>query len=196
MSHIREEKGIQIITTGRIRRIDKTTYNVASQPNSKVYKVEWSRNKWKCECPDYQQNNMKCKHIHAVTYFQTINSIKNGLQNHKKQDICPICKTRKDVIKRGMRNNQSGQVQLYYCKKCRKRFTGRPGFKKMKHNASIIAASLDLYYRGLSLRQITEHLEVTYNTNVSYGTIYNWIRKYVTLISEHMEKLTISASDR
>ena len=36
------------------------------------------------------------------------------------EKICPICQSEKDVIKRGKSYNQSGTVQRYYCKKCKK----------------------------------------------------------------------------
>ena len=197
MSHKREENGIQILAKGNIHCINKSKYDVTSQSNpKKTYKVEWSRNHWQCNCPDFQQKKKKCKHIHAVIYFQRIDNIRNGLHNTNNQDICPNCNTNKHVINRGKRNNQSGPVQLYYCKQCTKRFTGRPGFRRMKHNASIISASLDLYYRGLSLRQIVEHLEITYKEHVSHGTVYNWIRKYVNLISKYTTQLTVSSSGR
>jgi transposase-like protein len=139
---------------------------------------------------------MKCKHVYALIYYQTIDNIKNSLHVQKNQDICPICKTNNHVIKRGKRNNQSGPIQLYFCKKCKKRFSGRKGFHRMKYNASIICAALDLYYRGLSLRQIVEHLNISYKKNVSHGTIFNWIKKYVSLLSKNFDEQSVSFSSR
>lgn len=197
MSHKREELGIQILAKGDIKCINESSYVVSSQSNpNKTYKVEWSRNHWQCQCLDFQQRKKRCKHIYAVIYFHTIDNIRNGLHRQNDEGICPVCNTNKHAIKRGKRDNRSGKVQLYFCKKCNKRFTGRQGFQRMKHKASIISAALDLYYRGLSLRQIVEHLEMTYKERVSHGTVYNWLRKYVTVISKYINHLTVPASDR
>src|SRR5436309_12392529 len=49
---------------------------------------------------------------------------------------------------------------------------------------------LDLYFKGLSLRSIANHLSQNYSLHVSYLTIYRWIKKYVHLIvayAKHLE---------
>jgi transposase-like protein len=63
-------------------------------------------------------------------------------------------------------------------------------------SATNIIAALDLYYRGLSLRQIAQHLKSTYDIRVSHATVYNWIKKYVKLINEHVRAIQINASER
>ena len=195
MNHKREESGLQILAKGNIHCINKSEYIVKSQSNpKKEYKVEWLKNHWQCSCPDFQQRKKKCKHIYAIIYTQTVEDIRSGLNNYKNQNLCPICKTNEQVIKRGKRNNQSGSVQLYFCKKCNQRFTGRPGFQKMKHNALIISAGLDLYFKGLSLRAIQEHLQITYKEHVSHVTVYNWLKRYVSIISKYVDKLNVSST--
>lgn len=66
----------------------------------------------------------------------------------------------------------------------------------MKNRADIIAASLDLYYRGLSLRQIVQHLETSHKIKISHGTIYYWIKKYVQLIGRYTQGLNAKFSER
>lgn len=67
----------------------------------------------------------------------------------------------------------------------------------MKNQATVIVAALDLYYRGLSLRQITEHLESLYGVKVSYGAIYYWLRKYVQLVHTYIHRdLRVKTSER
>jgi transposase-like protein len=88
-------------------------------------------------------------------------------------------------------------VQRYICRRCHKRFAERTtGFKGMKNKAEVVAASLDLYYRGLSLRQIVQHLEASYRVKISYGTIYYWIKKYVDLVSQYIGGLNTNLSGR
>lgn len=197
MSHKREELGIQILAKGKIQCINESKYIVTSQSNpKKTYKVEWTRNYWNCSCPDFQQRKKKCKHIYAVHYLLASEKIKHGLTTNKEEGVCPKCKSERSVVKRGKSYNRSGTVQRYYCKSCNKRFQGRISFKNMKHKAEIITSALDLYFRGLSLRQIVQHLQDCHQTIVSHATIHNWIRKYVILINEYLDKITIESSDR
>lgn len=66
----------------------------------------------------------------------------------------------------------------------------------MKNKIRIISASIDLYFRGLSLRQIVEHLETTYNTKVCHGTIYYWLRKYTDLVSQYTDRINANFPGR
>jgi len=194
----RENKGIQIVKTGNLKKIDNTHYFVQSQSNNKKrYTVKWQRNHWECDCMDYQKNNKKCKHVHAVRYYLTLEKIRLDAEFLCEENRCPVCKQTKNVIKRGVRFNRSGKTQRYYCKKCKRRFTGRKiGFIGMKNRADIIATSLDLYYRGLSLRQIVQHLETSHKIKISHTTVYYWIKKYVELITKYIKGLNANYSER
>jgi transposase-like protein len=66
----------------------------------------------------------------------------------------------------------------------------------MKHKIETIVTAIDLYYRGLSLRQITEHMQSTQKTKISHTTIQNWIKKYVSLLTQYMQDLKPNTSDR
>lgn len=112
---------------------------------------------------------------------------------------CPKCGRawdQKNVIKRGTRHNLSGPVQLYFCKHCEKKFGDRTAFEGMRSRAIAITSALDLYYRGLSLRQIREHLESFYATVVTHTTVYNWIKRYVQLVNQYLKNLHVETSDR
>ena len=158
--------------------------------------VEWLRNHWQCECPDFQFKKNRCKHIFAIHYLLATEKIKHGLTTNKNEGICPKCQSKIPVIKRGKSYNRSGTVQRYYCKNCNKRFQGRISFKNMKHRAEVISSSLDLYFRGLSLRQIVQHLQDCHQTIVSHTTIQNWIKRYVKLVNTYLDNLTLESSDR
>jgi transposase-like protein/Zn finger protein HypA/HybF involved in hydrogenase expression len=180
-----------------VTQVDQTTFIVNSQHTpSKSYKVAWNRKKWICNCDDYLKHKKTCKHIHAVRYYLLLQSITSAVKHINEEPYCPKCKSKEFIIKRGYRYNKSGPVQRYYCKKCMVKFTYRTTFKGMKNKVEAIVSALDLYFRGVSLRQLAEHLELTYGIKVSHGTVYNWIKKYVQLVNKYVARLKVNSSDR
>jgi transposase-like protein len=66
----------------------------------------------------------------------------------------------------------------------------------MKHTANAITVSLDLFFKGLSLSKIVDHLQQFHDTDVSDTTVYRWIRKYVALMGSHLDRLKPRLSGR
>jgi transposase-like protein len=66
----------------------------------------------------------------------------------------------------------------------------------MRSKVAVVVAALDLYFRGLSLRQVAEHLQFTQGVKVSHSTIHNWIKKYVELVNEYVKTLRVNSSGR
>jgi transposase-like protein len=66
----------------------------------------------------------------------------------------------------------------------------------MRSSPTAIVASLDLYFKGLSLSKISSHLKEFYNVEVTSVTVYNWIRKYIARIKKHTSCLVPSVSDK
>jgi transposase-like protein len=129
----------------------------------------------------------------------TLREIVTSVRHPNSEPKCPKCGKawdQKNVTKRGIRHNRSGPIQIYYCKHCGRKFGDRTAFEGMRSRAISIASALDLFYRGLSLRQIEEHLESFYAIKVTHTTVYNWIKKYVQLVSQYVEKLHVRTSDR
>ena len=89
------------------------------------------------------------------------------------------------ILRIGIRINKGGPVKRYRCKHCKTTFSNRNGFEGMKNQAKIIASALDLYYKGLSLRKISEHFETLYSVKISYTTIYYWLAKYVEIVEKY-----------
>ena len=193
----RESKGIQMVINNDVRPISQSKFLVRSQSNSnKWYEVTWQRNRWCCNCEDYARRSKRCKHVHAVCYYIALQNLTLGAKSLETESHCPTCGSSSLVIKRGVRYNQSGPVQRYYCKKCRIRFVCRTAFQRMRSKVAAIVSALDLYFRGLSLRQVAEHLEYTCGIKVTHGTIHNWIKKYVRLVNEYVTTLQVNSSSR
>jgi len=193
----RELKGIDIVKNGSVMQIDTSRFRVCSQSDpSRWYEVNWQRNRWKCACADYAKRRTKCKHIHAVNYYLAVKDIVLLARRTYSNICCPMCNYGDDIIKKGVRYNRNGPVQLYLCKRCRRKFTATTGLGRMKRKATTIAVALDLYYRGLSLRQVAQHLESSYGVKVTHATIYYWIKKYVEMVSGYLQHRRVMTSER
>ena len=192
-SDARKIEGLAIALEGLVKEITKENYLVKSRGRKgKRVEVRWDGRKWSCQCSNAQQHGI-CEHIHAVSFA------KNRLSPAQEQNeaLCPRCDSSPFFhVRKGIRNNKYGLAQTYLCTVCGLRFVYRPGFKKMRCNPIAIVASLDLYYKGLSLSKISSHLEDFYNVQVTSVTVYNWIKKYVTLIKKHTMRLRPAVSGK
>jgi putative transposase len=191
----REEEGQAIASaSGAIKRINRG-YKVLSQNGNGSYDVVSTPLGWVCSCPDHKFRGVKCKHIFAVEIsfalrkqveiarIEPIPNIKN----------CIYCKSIV-IVKDGLRHNKHGDIQKFNCKDCGKYFTINIGFEKMKHNPQGITTAMQLYFSGESLRNTCESLQLI-GIDVSHQTIYNWIKKYVTLMARYLEKIKPNVSD-
>jgi putative transposase len=194
----REIKAIRFLIKGdNIKPISQSKFLVRSQSNPlRWHEVTWNDNQWRCECEDYIKRKIRCKHIYAVSYFLAFRDITIGVKNSARTLACKKCHSTKHLVKYGIRHNQSGPVQKLYCKRCKKWSTNRVGFEKMKNQVVAVVSALDLYFRGISLRQISEHLRSLYSIDVSYGTIHNWVKKYVELVHKFTKDLRAITSER
>jgi transposase-like protein len=59
----------------------------------------------------------------------------------------------------------------------------------MKYTASVITSALDLYFKGLSLRSIADHLSQIHGFHTSHLTVYRWVRTYMRLIVSYVRQL-------
>lgn len=96
---------------------------------------------------------------------------------------CKYCESEKIV-----KNGKVKGKQVYKCKDCGHRFYQNDNFSKMQSKKHVIAAALNLYYDGLSLRKTQRSLKQIFGEKVSQVTILNWIRKYSKLVKEYVEK--------
>jgi len=111
----------------------------------------------------------------------------------KQEIICQKCNG-KNIKKDGVRETKNrDNVQRYKCKDCSHRFSIDDGFWKMKNHEDKITSCMNLYYSGVSLRKIQEHLQMFAPKNSHYSTIYRWIVKYVNMVSTLTENIQIQS---
>ena len=192
----RKMRALAIVAqAGTIDRLDAKTYKVKSQSGMGWYQVSKEHSEWKCECLDFRNRGVICKHVFAVNYSITLRD--NALsQNISRPLVIPeaqslSCKKcgSSEIVKRGLRKNQAGQVQRFYCKVCGHRFVINEGFIKMKNDGKLVCLALDLYFKGNSFRKIKDTLEQFYSINVEHSTIIRWVQKYVQIAKEFVDGL-------
>jgi len=172
---------LAIVARGdQIESVDPSQFKVHSQSHpEKVYSVESIRDRWTCSCDFFAQTRQACIHILAVRF-------RSGFLDSKGEPekvVCVKCQSG-DVIANGKRRNKSGVVARYLCKTCGARFTGKEGFQQRRADPEKIALALDLYFRGMSLRQIVEHFSQVHALKLSHTTVYRWITHYSALASQ------------
>jgi len=194
----RMHKGIELVANGHVKPVDSSTFSVRSETDfQKCYTIRWNRKLWECSCEDFKKHNRKCKHIYAVLQYLSLQDLQVGVKKTgSEKEPCPICGKTDFVIRDGFGESRSGLTQRFFCKKCRKGFSPKTGFEGAHGQAFAIVLSLDLYYRGLSLRMIEGHFQSVYGIKVSHGTVYGWIKRYVELVTKCLEKDKVDSSGR
>ena len=186
-------RGAQIIEKGvEPKQLSHNSFEIPSQSKDLNYIVTCYANSWRCTCPDYQFRHVTCKHIHAVILWQKLS--KKLEEDHEKVSVfapstaigisCKFCGS-SDVIKYGKKNGR----QNFMCKSCARKFVLNQGFEGMCYDSRIVATTLDLYFKGVSLRKIEDHLKQFYGLRVDHSTIHRWIAKYTDIIEAYVALL-------
>lgn len=200
----RELRGLAILSQpDTVIKTGKNEWDVRSQSKDAYYQVIRSfqdrkaqqRNQatWTCTCPDHTTRNVICKHIHAVQFSLKLagdveqESAAQHIAETEQKVTCPFCKS-ENVVKWGNRKTQFGTTQRFSCRDCNRTFVVDKGFCRMKNSPKTITLTLDLYFKGVSLRKIADHLKQFESVSVNQATILRWIRKYLKLLSRYAEK--------
>jgi len=183
----------------QIKRLDENTYKVQSQSTyHKTYDVVSTESGWICTCPDHRFRKICCKHIHAVEFsirFREHVRKENTVTIEEIQiEKCPSCASI-NFKKHGIRHNKSGNIQRYSCNDCGKWFSFNLGFEKMRATPQVITSAMQLYFTGESLRNVQKFLRLQ-GVEVSHQTVYNWIKKYTSLMKQYLDKLTPQVGDK
>ena len=138
---------------------------------------------------------MKCKHIWAIEFSLKMREQvrKNIVTEEVAISNCVFCHS-SNIVKDGVRKNKSGTIQIFYCRDCHHYFTFNIGFEKMKHNPQAITSAMQLYFSGESLRNTQKSLRLL-GVEVSHKTVFMWIKKYVKLMQDYVEKIVPNISD-
>lgn len=193
----RSEKAQKIVhTKGAIRRLDGHTYTVQSQTGVGRYTVVAMESGWTCECPDHIYRKSKCKHIWAVEFSielrKEVQSTVTTIAPLSSLN-CRFCNSA-NIVKDGVRHNKYGDIQKYNCKDCNRYFTINAGFEWMHATPQMITGAMQLYFSGESFRNVQKFLKLQ-GLQVSHTTVYSWIKKYIGLMQNYLEKIVPNVSD-
>jgi transposase-like protein len=209
-TEMRRMKALTIVgQTDQIKRINHIDYKVKSQSSDIWYDVKHEyRVGWTCTCPDYifrlakynknttydeESQRQHCKHILSVFVSKELRHKiveTNDINEIESQNTELICKCGSlSVIKIGIRHNKSGNIQRFKCKECSHKWSDNLGFAKNRVNSKIITVALDLYFKGVSLRKVSEHLKLFYGISISDVAILKWIRKFGQVVTPFVDSL-------
>ena len=85
---------------------------------------------------------------------------------------CEYCNS-KEISKYGIYKD----VQRWWCKKCKRKFSDNKSFPGTKMPLNAIHSALLMYYKGVPLKSIRQQLEEEYNCYPSGSTIYRLIQR-------------------
>ena len=189
----REQLGLEISRQiDAVRRINERQYQVKSQSDNGDYQVNQTDLGFTCSCPDFTFRGVK--HIHAVEIsFALRQEVENVVIPSITLESCPTCKS-ENIVKHGVRRNKAGNIQRYSCKNCGKWFTFNVGFERMHATPQMITSAMQLYFSGESFRNSKRFLELQW-IKISHAAIYKWIRKYVTLMQNYLDKIKPKVGD-
>ena len=171
-----------------------TEFAVHSQSRPEVvYEVTVRGDRWSCECAFHTETKLPCIHILAVRYRAGFAETK--CPTSKAKPACERCHST-SVVKAGNRRNKSGPVARYSCRTCGASFSGREGYHKRRSDPEMIAKALDLYFRGVSFRQVADHFGQVYGLRISAMTVYRWVTHFGTLAAEWMDRQGAKTGER
>jgi transposase-like protein len=182
LSETRMTRGMEIAQSSTITMNSDGTFWVPSQTVSgATYHVDLTRGT--CTCPDQAFRHIECKHIYAATFYSGLTSPVQPAPKVVAPDApkCKFCESIR-VIRYGFKSGS----QQFKCKDCQRAFVEESPFKKLKFDPEIITVCLDLYFKGISLRKISDHLKQMYSIEINFSTIYHWLERYVGAMDDYV----------
>ncbi len=176
-------------TQGYCSQINHDSFKVRSQTNPENhYIVSKTDNGLVCECPDHETRNADCKHIKIVLDVIRRNGCYRNntfrIMERAKLRLCKYCDSG-NITKKGTRKTKKGDVQIFKCKDCTRRFTANFGFKKIRFDENVITGAMQMYYSGMSTRDIANHYEMM-GIDVSDVAVFKWIDKYSKMTAKYL----------
>ncbi|MFC1977058.1 DDE-type integrase/transposase/recombinase [Chloroflexota bacterium] len=103
---------------------------------------------------------------------------------------CPHCKA-EAVTKYGTYKG----IQRYWCKVCEKKFKADDNLFHMKLDANLVSSALNMYYEGMSVKEIRRHLLQEHNHAPSTATIYEWVMKFTQYATDSIKNAKPQVGD-
>lgn len=69
--------------------------------------------------------------------------------------------------------------QLFFCRDCKRKFTGNLALPKMRSPVAHVGDALHSYFSGMSLNEIRYNIEQQHNYSPSVSTIYRWLDRFI-----------------
>ncbi len=88
-------------------------------------------------------------------------------------NVCKFCGS-SDVTKYGKKEG----VQQYWCNGCKRKFSATSALPGMRYPPGQIAAAVNAFYEGQSLRAVQRQLAATYGVMPSDSTVYEWVVRF------------------
>src|SRR6266487_1346343 len=204
----RQVRGLKIVSLdSKIKHKNKLRFKVKSDSDDGLwYDVvkQYGHNlgghqegQWICTCLDFLYRYQSCKHIYAVGYSKQLKKkiviqdvAQSSIPSINNEIICQKCKS-SNIVKDGRRYNKSGSIQKYLCRECKYRFISNIGFEYSKKNPKIICASIDLYFKGVSLRKVADHIQQFYGVKIDYTSVLRWIQRFANVVSPFVNSLEV-----
>jgi transposase-like protein len=197
----REIRAYSILAKGDMpTAISSEEFMMPSQTDKdKRYRVQ-HKEAWVCDCLDFQKHHKPCKHIIATQLWLKMRA---KAQNEGTFDIekevlnklsCAYCGS-DNVFKNGSRKTQGKVKQRFFCRDCKRTFIEDKGFEKFKGEPKLITLIMDLYFKGVSLRKIKDHVKQFYGKDISHETLRRWIVRFTKKLNENVDKFTPKLSD-
>jgi transposase-like protein len=75
-------------------------------------------------------------------------------------------------------------VPRYWCKSCQRKFKADGDSFHAKYPLDWESSAVDMYFRGMAVSDVREHLKQEHDYSPSKSVIYKWIDKYTSLASK------------
>lgn len=179
-------------SSGYASQFESDKFRVRSQTNpEKFYIITRTGNGLVCECLDHITRKADCKHIKIVLELIMKNKCYHNntfrIMERASLELCKFCDSGR-ITKKGTRKNKNGNVQIFKCLDCKKKFSANFGFEKKQFDYTTITGALQMYYSGMSVRDISNHYEML-GIEVSFKTVYNWVADYSKLVSKYLNEI-------
>jgi len=86
-------------------------------------------------------------------------------------------------------------VQRWWCNDCKRKFADNDALPEMKTPIRHISSALSMYYRGVSLDDIRDHLDQQYENQPSSSTVYEWVSRFSAEASNKARDHTPNVGD-